>query len=230
MRLLRGVAVALVALSCAGCGVVVFGGDSMTRLATPAIQTVMDGCAADAGAVLRHPHPCVLDIEARNGRRIDEMVGTSRAPGPFARQLQITALGVVVNLGSNDAIEAIPHPDWQTGWKRLTSLLARQRCVVLTTISTWLDETWGGTVARDINARIRQLHASNPSQYKLVDWNGLIMNGDRVDLAAVEKYMVRRMPDGSRGTDGIHENDAGARWLANQDRAQLASCGVRTSA
>jgi hypothetical protein len=231
MRLLRAFAVVAVgAFVGTGCGAVVFGGDSMTRFATPAIQTAMNRCAPNRDAELQHPRPCVLDIQALNGRRIDEMVGTATSPGPFARHLRSGGvMGVVVNLGTNDAIQVKEHPNWQTGWKRLVALLAPQRCVVFTTVSTWVDQAFDGTVARDINARIRALHASNPSKYKIVDWNALIMNGDSVDRAAVQKYMVRRMPDGTWRADGLHENATGARWIADHDRAQLASCGAPTS-
>src|SRR5207244_11556436 len=37
-------------------------------------------------------------------------------------------------------------------------------CVVLATISTYLDERAGGTVARDIAARIRELHRAEPAE------------------------------------------------------------------
>lgn len=108
------------------------------------------------------------DVRAENGRRIDEMLA------PLQDALRRHPRDAVVNLGTNDALQVAPHPDWRTGFAYMIELLAPVRCVVLVTVSTKLDRGPATeTVARDINAALVRAAAEHPNLH-LIDWDGAL--------------------------------------------------------
>jgi lysophospholipase L1-like esterase len=140
------------------------------------------------------------DIHAGIGRRIDEMLPTLEHAAhahPFA---------VVVNLGSNDALQARTHPDWRRGFDRMLALVAPQRCVLITTINTRLPGRAGTrTVANDINAALLTAAGTHPNLH-IVDWNAAVLTGKATALLT---------------PDGIHPSPAGQLTLAALTRTEL---------
>ena len=117
--------VVMLLMMIAGCGGsdsrrVVVVGDSLTRLAAPHFPSE-----------LSHDN---VDIDARNGRRIDQMIPA------LSRLLERDADVVIVNLGTNDALQHRGHPDWRTGFDALLALVDRQPCVYIDTVSTCHDK------------------------------------------------------------------------------------------
>ena len=115
------------------------------------------------------------------------------------------AYATVLNAGTNDV-----HFDVGPSWKRsYDALLARVTtpCVVLTTVSERLDEQPHTPSARTINVYIRTIAAEHPN-VRVVDWNSHVLSGAPVVVP-----------------DGIHPNDAGRQWIADQDLAALQHCG-----
>ncbi len=162
-------------------------GDSLTVLATPKIRSALHGVR--------------LSIYAHNGNRADQLVDGLRADLP--------ADVVIVNVGTNDAIQARTHPDWLTGFNEIVSLVEHVPCAVFVTISTLVDSIGHGSVAAQIDAKIQNL-AQTDSNVRVIDWNA-----------------AAHGPDGKNyvNLDGIHETpEAGSQWFADQYAAAVASC------
>jgi lysophospholipase L1-like esterase len=166
---------------------VVVVGDSITVVAQP------DIAAALAGAY----DP---DIHAIWGQRIDQMLPT------LTVVLHQHPSDVVVNLGTNDAIQAATHPDWQRAFNQMIAMLASTHCVILTTVSTRLDTSPGSQlVAADIDAAITSVRSAWPN-FHVVDWNAAVhaANGD-----------------GLLSSDRIHPSPAGQLTLSALIRTAL---------
>jgi hypothetical protein len=162
-------------------------GDSITVLARREMSTVL-------GDAYR------ADVHAKSGQRIDQMLPT------LARVLRDKPFAVVVNLGTNDALQAQTHPEWRSGFARMVGLLAAARCVVLTTISTVLPGTSERrATASEINRAIAAAVVSH-QRFHVVDWNAAVhgANGARLLVA-----------------DRIHPSPAGQLTLAVLTRATL---------
>jgi hypothetical protein len=161
-------------------------GDSITAFAKVDISAALgDGY-----------HP---DIHAVIGRRIDEMVPTLERVG------RSRPSAIVVNLGSNDALQAGSHPDWRTGFVRMLALLIPQRCVLLTTINTGLPGRAGtAVVADDINRALLVAVGAHPNVH-IVDWNAAVLTNGPALLTA----------------DNIHPSPAGQLMLVALTRAAL---------
>jgi lysophospholipase L1-like esterase len=170
--------------------------------AKPAVAVVGDSITFlardDIGAALHGDYDA--DIQAVVGRRIDEMLPTiERVTGnrPFA---------IVVNLGSNDALQAGSHPDWRAGFDRMLMLLAPQRCVLVTTINTRLPgradtQRVAGAINRALFVARRE-----HSNVHVIDWNAAVQTNGSTLLS----------------TDDIHPSPAGQLMLASLIRAALA--------
>ena len=140
------------------------------------------------------------DIEAGIGRRIDEMLPA------LERAAHAHPFAVVVNLGSNDALQARTHPDWRRGFDRLLALLTSQRCVLLTTINTRLPGQAGtGTVANDINTALVSAADAHRNLH-IVDWNAAVHGENEATLLT---------------PDRIHPSPAGQLTLAALTRRAL---------
>jgi len=130
-------------------------GDSITVVSRPAISSALAGAYE-------------TDIRGIWGQRIDQMLPTLSAV------LRQHPSAVVVNLGSNDAIQAETHRGWQSSFARMIALLSPTRCVLLTTISTLLDaRNPPPPVAADINAAIEGV-TSRYRNFHIVDWNAAV--------------------------------------------------------
>jgi hypothetical protein len=140
------------------------------------------------------------DVQSGIGRRIDEMLPELRAVvrrNPYA---------VLVNLGTNDALEAASHPDWRTGVDDLVAVLAPTRCALLTTVYTDVGgDPAAVPVAADINTSIAVAAAAHPN-FHIVDWNAAVHGPNGGGLLV---------------PDHIHPSSAGQLVLASLDRAAL---------
>lgn len=172
-------------------------GDSMTTLDHGEITSVLDP-------------PYAVDFYYQNGMRIDQMLPRLRdglaARGP--------GVPVIVNLGTNDALQGGRNADPQRSWDRLLSITKDTPCVVLTTVNSIADAIAGGNVASALNERMTALAAADPGKYKVVDWNRFLASlGDRQRATYLQ-------------VDLIHETTDGAWWLADAYRSALDTCGT----
>ena len=178
---------------------VVFDGDSITVLATPAIHTLLD------------PNYNV-DVLAFYGIRIEQGLPALQSA------LKFHPYAVVENLGTNDALQGRTHHNWVSSWDKLIRITRNTPCVVLTTINPAADAYSHRRIATRINADIRALAARDPKKYKVADWSRFLsrhVNNQRTYLRA-EPIL-------------IHPTPAGAVKLATLDQDALAKCGSRTS-
>ena len=120
------------------------------------------------------------DVHAGIGKRIDQMLpavqGVMR-DHPFA---------VVVDLGTNDALQARTHPDWRTAFRQMIAALSPAQCVMLTTINTLIDGRSGTPVASEINRAIAAA-ASTHANFHVVDWNAAVHGVNGVDLLLADQ-------------------------------------------
>ena len=193
------VAIIAGSLLLSGCGagkgpVVVVVGDSITVISAPGVEAELRGYS--------------LYMRAVDGKRIGEMVPLLRA------EMQRTPRAVVVNLGTNDAMQAQTHPDWLAGFNAVWDLVQHRPCVVFVTVSTNADYLGKARVAADINDTIRQL-AKQHHNVQVVDWNSAVH--------ADPSLLASRNPP----KDNIHPySSRGWRWLGNHYRSALLACGV----
>lgn len=161
-------------------------GDSITFVSAHEIATALEG----------RYQP---DLHAAIGERIDQMLPALRTA------LRADPFAVVVNLGTNDALQARTHPDWQRGFTSMVAALAPVRCVVLTTISSLVDGPSASAVASEINRAISEAVSAHPN-FHVVDWN-----------AAVHRPSGPSLLDAGR----IHPSPAGQVVLAGLLRTAL---------
>jgi lysophospholipase L1-like esterase len=194
------VAGALLVSSCGGstkAPVVTVVGDSITVLSAPGVEGELSGYA--------------LYIRAVDGKRIDQMLPVVRA------ELARNPNAVVINLGTNDAIQARMHPDWLPGFNLLWDLVRARPCVIFVTVSTNADDLGGRPVAADINHAIRQVSAQHRN-VRIVDWNAAVHDDPSL--------LASRHPP----ADHIHPYSLRAwRWLGTRYRSALLSCGLHPS-
>jgi lysophospholipase L1-like esterase len=130
-------------------------GDSITVLTSPDISVALRG-------------DYHTDVQAKWGQRIDQMLPN------LSELLGQHPTAVVENLGSNDAIQATTHPDWQKGFEQMIAMLAPTKCVLMTTVSTFLDADYSAPpVASEINRAIEGVASRRPN-FHVVDWNAAI--------------------------------------------------------
>ncbi len=154
-------------------------GDSITVQSSPALHEAFDG----------HYR---LDIRAQSGRRIDEMLPA------LEQALHQHPRVVIVNLGTNDALQHDTHPDWRPGYDRMVRDVATTPCVVAVDISTVLDVIYDRAgVAGAIDDALRRTAAAN-DRIHILDWDAL----------------VRATPT-MLSADEIHPSPAGRRALAD---------------
>jgi hypothetical protein len=175
---------------------VVVVGDSITEISAGSIHAALGSRYHDVTVY-------------HEGWRIDQMLP--------ALNSELAAHGpvhaVVENLGTNDALQGGRHADWQTGWTELLTKTAKVPCVVLTTVSLWADRYGKHSVASAIDAEIANLAKSDPTRYKVVDWNDFLTG---LSLSSFGHYMRQ---------DAIHPRLPGTRWIADEDQAALSDCG-----
>jgi lysophospholipase L1-like esterase len=139
------------------------------------------------------------------GQRIDQMLPA------LQRDLGKHPRAVVLNLGTNDVLQARLHPDWQTGYNAMIAMVAGVPCVVLMTISTLAatsptpDPAAEPQVASEINGAIVAT-AANHQNVHVVDWNQIVHGANGVALLI---------------PDRIHPSDQGSRVLGTEIRHAL---------
>ena len=178
---------------------VVFDGDSITVLASPAIHQLLDP---------RYD----VEVLAVIGIRISQSLPALEAA------LRSHPYAVVVNLGTNDALQGASRTDWVSSWDKLIRITRTTPCVVLTTINAAADALGHRPVATRLNTRMRALAARNPRKYKVADWSHFLTR----DVKNLRMYL-RAEPI------LIHPTPLGAVKLAALDQEALAKCGTRTS-
>jgi len=175
---------------------------ALARGSTPTVPVVGDSITFFSGtditaALANNYH---ADVHSGIGKRIDQLLPTLQAAvghHPFA---------VIVNLGTNDALQAQTHPDWRSGFERMIAILAPVQCVVLTTISTLVhDSAAAPGAASDINDAIVVAAAAHPNLH-VVDWNAAVHAPNGTNLLI---------------SDRIHPSTAGDLTLAALDRTTL---------
>ena len=201
MRLLLAIAIIILSGGSPGASKpsVVFDGDSITVLATPAIHQLLDP---------RYD----VDVLGVIGIRINESLPALQSA------LRFHPDAVVVNLGTNDALQGGEHPDWVSGWDKLIRITRNTPCVVLTTINPAADALSHRPIAKRINAAIRRLAAQHPMKYKVADWSGFLSRNVRNQRTYLRPEPIL-----------IHPTPAGAEKLVTLDQRALAKCGTRTS-
>ena len=194
--MLAVVAGSLLLSSCGGTKgpVVAVVGDSITVISAPGVEAELRGYA--------------LYMRAVDGKRIDEMIPMLRG------EMRRKPTAVVVNLGTNDAMQAQTHPNWLTGFNTVWELTQSRPCVVFVTVNTNADYLGRGKVAVEINAAIHRL-ATQHHNVQVVDWNTAVH--------ADTSLLASRNPP----ADNIHPySSRGWRWLGNHYRSALLACGV----
>jgi len=128
---------------------------------------------------------------------------------------------VIINLGTIDALQAGSSTTSTTSGSPLAPLVSATSgtgCVVLTTVNVRADDRPvhipDVTVATRINHQIKSLAHSDPTKYKVVDWNEFLAT---LPAASVPTYLQR---------NDLVETPAGAAWLAKSDLAAVHSCGT----
>lgn len=178
---------------------VVFVGDSITVLATPAIHQLLDP-------------KYDVEILAVIGIRINKSLPALESALKFHPD------AVVVNLGTNDALQGGVHPAWLSSWDKLIRITRNTPCVVLTTVNPAADALSHRPIATKINAHIRALAAQNPKKYKVADWSRFLSRHSRNLRTYLRAEPIL-----------IHPTPAGAVELSTLDQRALAKCGSRIS-
>ena len=145
----------------------------------------------------------------RSGGRIAEMSNALNASIRSTGNLGIA----VTNLGTTDALRPGRTASSRLLLGPLVSATAGVPCVVLTTVNVQADKQTGGTVAAQINHQIKALALSDPTKYKVVDWNEFLVT---LPPPSVPTYLQ---------ANSLLETPAGAAWLAKSDQAAVRTCG-----
>lgn len=134
---------------------VVFDGDSITALATPAIHQLFDPSY----------HVEVLGVYGISIRKSLPRLISALRTHPYA---------VVENLGTNDVWQGEAQSDWMSSWDQLIHITRATPCVVLTTIGVAADYYGHKSIAASINSDIMSISARDPKKYEVADWNGFL--------------------------------------------------------
>jgi hypothetical protein len=173
---------------------VVFDGDSITVLSTPAIHTAFD-------------QSYNVEVLAVDGVRIDQSLPALRLA------LRSHPFAVVENLGTNDALSGGVHSRWKSSWGQLIRMTRATSCVVLTTVVVAADAIYGHKpIAARINADIKRLAARDPKKFKVADWNGFLAGRPKGDWTTYVR------------ADLIHPTAAGDVEIATLDKKALEQC------
>ncbi|MGA2836178.1 MAG: hypothetical protein ABSF84_06235 [Acidimicrobiales bacterium] len=120
----------------------------------------------------------------------------------------------VTNLGTTDALAPTRSTASGAVLQPLVTATASIPCVVLTTVSLRADQAAGDDVAAQVDHRIVALERSDPTKYKIVDWNHFLST---LPAPSVPTYLR---------AGGILETESGAMWLAKADEAAVRACGT----
>jgi hypothetical protein len=172
-------------------------GDSVTALEQAQLQNTL------------HPSYAPTYLVRYNGR-IGEMSAMLNA--------SIRATGnpgiAITNLGTTDALRAGRTATTGSPLAPLVSTTAGIPCVVLTTVNVQTDQRADDVVAARINHQVKALALSDPTKYKVVDWNEFLVT---LPAPSVPTYLQ---------ANSLVETPAGAAWLVKADLAAVRSCGT----
>lgn len=194
------VVLAIAALGMTGCyggnlanPKVAVNGDSITYLATPAIENTLDPKYA-------------WTVSAHSGDRFTDRV--SALEGQI-NDPQGPPKDIIINLGTNDVFQYNAWGDqWQEGLNQIASIAGFSgACVIFVNVSRYAADysDSNNSTAEQINLAINRLVAQDPN-FHLLDWDGFIHQGTNFD-----QYIATA---GAFGYD-VHPNQAGQQALAN---------------
>jgi len=199
--------IALATLALAGCSnsatvpSVIVVGDSVTSVGQAQLQSTLDPPYA--------PTFLVVPAGGRIGGMSALLSASIRSHG--------TPGIVISNLGTTDALQDRTSTSTGSPLAPLVSATAGTACVVLTTVNVRTDHRADQlpdvTVAARINHQIKLLERSDPTKYKVVDWNEFLVT---LPAASVPTYLQ---------ANGYLETATGGAWLARADLAGVRACG-----
>lgn len=143
------------------------------------------------------------DVEAVIGATAGEMVA------PAEQLSERSPDQVVLNVGTNDALQRLPVDRATTDLERLVATFGDARCVHLVTISTGLPPTGeppSADIAAQINEWIEQ-RAGGDERLRVIDWDA--------EVSAEPDLMM---------ADRIHPDDSGQERLASMMAEAVRSC------
>lgn len=178
-----------------GCGL--FGGEKLAVLGDSITALSKDSLEKELGSYS-------VQIDGKFGARVDEMFGEA------ARLASDHPKKVIINLGTNDAIQKIPAPTTGANLRRVVDQFGGAECIGLVTVDEELT-VYGAPrrgPAQAVNAQIAQIAAQNPKVH-VIDWNKIV--ADNGGILAVT-------------ADGVHPNDAGKLLLAQAYQKMLDHC------
>jgi lysophospholipase L1-like esterase len=146
-----------------------------------------------------------LSIDGQDNFRIDDQLPAAErwATRPFRQ--------VVINLGTNDAVQGWPTDQSTANLTKLVSMFPDAECIHLTTVNEHLTARSADveTLATQINDRIHGLAAADP-RIHVVDWNAIVEANlaQGVDLTS----------------DGVHPTAEGNQLLIDAYETSMASC------
>jgi len=149
-----------------------------------------------------------LAIDGRSNYRVAEQLpAAARMAGGDPEQ-------VIINLGSNDVGSEVPTDESAASLAEMVALFPAARCVHLVTINESMGvptAAKGPVLARDLNARIRALAATDP-RIRIVDWAQIVRDFEAVN------------GPGSATSDTVHPTWDGQRVLIAAYQRSLDSC------
>jgi hypothetical protein len=146
-----------------------------------------------------------LSIDGQDNFRIDDQLPVAErwATRPFQQ--------VVINLGTNDAVQGWPLDQSSANLTKLVAMFPNAQCVHVTTINEHLRgrSANAGPNAAALNDQIRAMAAADP-RINVVDWNALIEANlaQGVDLTS----------------DGVHPTREGSQLLIGAYDKSMQSC------
>lgn len=146
-----------------------------------------------------------LSIDGQDNFRIDDQLPVAErwATRPFQQ--------VVINLGTNDAVQGWPLDQSTANLTKLVGMFPTAKCVHVTTINEHLRARSAdvGAYAAALNSQIRALAAADP-RIRVVDWNAIVEANlaQGVDLTS----------------DGVHPTRDGGQQLIDAYEESMATC------
>ena len=149
-------------------------------------------------------HGYSVQIDGKFGARVDELhAEASRLARDHPRK-------VIINLGTNDAIQRVPATTTGENLRRMVDQFSGAECIALVTVDEELT-VYGAPrrgPAQAVNAQIRQIAAEGPKM-RLIDWNKIVADNGGILAVTV---------------DGVHPNDAGKLLLVQAYLSTLDNC------
>ncbi len=150
-------------------------------------------------------HSMIIAGRLQDTFRIDDQLPVAGRWAPRSFQQ------VVINLGTNDAVQGWPQDQSSANLTKLVGMFPNAACLHLTTINEHLRgrSSEAGPSATALNDQIRAMAAADP-RISIVDWNALVEanSAEGVDLTS----------------DGVHPTREGGQLLINAYDMSMDSC------